>query len=123
MICFFLYVFVSTQNTEFERRISDWSSDVCSSDLGGFIGRHSFFLEDILHDRAKQVVIVFSVLAVLGFISSFFISWLKPFKRELGCLVLSLALADRKSVVEGKGEALREDLGGHRNITKKKTQK
>ncbi|WP_253477416.1 phosphatase PAP2 family protein [Pseudomonas kilonensis] len=60
---------------------------------GSFIGRHSFFLEDILHDRAKEVVIVFSVLAVLGFISSFFIARLKPFKRELGCLVLSLALA------------------------------
>ncbi|WP_210640287.1 phosphatase PAP2 family protein [Pseudomonas sp. Tri1] len=59
----------------------------------GFIGRHSYFLENILHDRAKQVVIAFSVLAILGFISSFFITGLKPFKRELGCLVLSLALA------------------------------
>lgn len=61
--------------------------------VGSFIGRHSYFLENILHDRAKQVVIVFSLLAVLGFISSFFITRLKPFKRELGCLVLSLALA------------------------------
>ncbi|AXP04872.1 phosphatase PAP2 family protein [Pseudomonas fluorescens] len=60
---------------------------------GDFIGRHSYFLENILHDRAKQVVIAFSVLAILGFISSFFVARLKPFKRELGCLVLSLALA------------------------------
>ena len=60
---------------------------------GDFIGRHSYFLEDILHDRAKQLVIVFSVLAMLGFIGSFFMSQLKPFKRELGCLVLSLGLA------------------------------
>ena len=60
---------------------------------GQFIGRHSYFLEDILHDRAKQVVIAFSVFAILGFIGSFFIARLKPFKRELGCLVLSLALA------------------------------
>ncbi|WP_256829913.1 phosphatase PAP2 family protein [Pseudomonas sp. Pse1] len=60
---------------------------------GGFIGRHSYFLENILHDRAKQVVIVFSVLAVLGFIASFFVARLTPFKRELGCLVLSLGLA------------------------------
>ncbi|MGO4002220.1 phosphatase PAP2 family protein [Pseudomonas fluorescens] len=60
---------------------------------GGFIGRHSYFLENILHDRAKQVVIVFSVLAVLGFIASFFAARLTPFKRELGCLVLSLGLA------------------------------
>lgn len=61
--------------------------------VDGFIGRHSFFLEDILHDRAKQVVIAFSVLSILGFICTFFLTRLKPFKRELGCLVLSLALA------------------------------
>ncbi|CAN1603728.1 phosphatase PAP2 family protein [Pseudomonas sp. B21-028] len=60
---------------------------------GNFIGRHSFFLEDILHDRAKQVVIAFSVFSIVGFIGAFFIPRLKPFKRELGCLVLSLALA------------------------------
>lgn len=64
-----------------------------SSAEGGFIGRHSFFLEDILHDRAKQLVIGFSVLAVVGFIASFLIARIKPYKRELGCLVLSLALA------------------------------
>lgn len=60
---------------------------------GDFIGRHSYFLENILHDRAKQVVIAFSVLAIIGFISAFFVDRLKPIKRELGCLVLSLALA------------------------------
>jgi len=60
---------------------------------GDFIGRHSYFLENILHDRAKQVVIAFSVLAIIGFTGAFFVERLKPFKRELGCLVLSLALA------------------------------
>ncbi|MFS2069563.1 phosphatase PAP2 family protein [Pseudomonas sp. CT11-2] len=60
---------------------------------GAFIGRHSYFLEDILHDRAKQVVIAFSVFSILGFVGSFFIERLKPFKREMGCLVLSLALS------------------------------
>lgn len=60
---------------------------------GAFIGGHSYFLENILHDRAKQVVIAFSVLSIIGFISAFFVQRLKPFKRELGCLVLSLALA------------------------------
>lgn len=60
---------------------------------GGFIGSHSYFLEDILHDRAKQLVIAFSVAAILAFAGSFFLIRLKPFKRELGCLVLSLGLA------------------------------
>src|SRR3546814_6732677 len=33
-LCFDVYVFFFKQKTEYELRISDWSSDVCSSDLG-----------------------------------------------------------------------------------------
>lgn len=60
---------------------------------GDFIGRHSYFLEDILHDRAKQVVILFSVFAIIGFIGAFFVQRWMPWRRELGCLVLSMALS------------------------------
>jgi len=60
---------------------------------GDFIGRHSYFLEDILHDRAKQVVILFSVYAIIGFIGAFFVQRWMPWRRELGCLVLSMALS------------------------------
>lgn len=77
--------------------LTSWDMDLAklfyNPVTGSFIGRHSYFLEDILHDRAKQVVIGFSVLAIIGFIGSFFLPRLKPLKRELGCLVLSLALA------------------------------
>src|SRR3546814_4210548 len=34
LVCVFLFFFFK-QNTAYEMRISDWSSDVCSSDLGG----------------------------------------------------------------------------------------
>src|SRR3546814_15565607 len=34
MWCFFFVVFFFKQKTAYEMRISDWSSDVCSSDLG-----------------------------------------------------------------------------------------
>src|SRR3546814_4114855 len=39
---FFVVVFFFKQKTAYEMRISDWSSDVCSSDLwpGGGVGRH-----------------------------------------------------------------------------------
>lgn len=60
---------------------------------GQFIGRHSYFLENILHDRAKQVVIVFGVLSIVGFAGSFLLARLKPIRRELGCLVLALGLS------------------------------
>src|SRR3546814_1486526 len=33
-LCFFLFFFFFKQKTAYEMRISDWSSDVCSSDLG-----------------------------------------------------------------------------------------
>ena len=85
---------------------------------GAFVGRHSYFLENILHDRAKQVVIAFSVLAIFGFIGSFFMEKLKPFKRELGCLVLSLALATSfvtpiKAVTAVQCPWSLEQFGGH----------
>src|SRR3546814_6361402 len=32
--CLFVFVFFVKQKTAYEMRISDWSSDVCSSDLG-----------------------------------------------------------------------------------------
>src|SRR3546814_10055654 len=40
-----LFVFFFKQKTAYEMRISDWSSDVCSSDL----------LVDLLHRRARAV--------------------------------------------------------------------
>ncbi|GHU33529.1 phosphatase PAP2 family protein [Betaproteobacteria bacterium] len=59
----------------------------------GFIGRHSFFLEDILHDRAKQAVIILGVLAIAGFLISLFPTRFRIWRRSLGYLVLSLALS------------------------------
>src|SRR3546814_9769696 len=34
-VCFFVFFFFFKQKTAYEMRISDWSSDVCSSDLAG----------------------------------------------------------------------------------------
>lgn len=59
----------------------------------GFIGRHSFWLEDILHDRAKQAVIFVGVMAIFGFALSLMPTRLSPFRRQLGYLVLALALS------------------------------
>src|SRR3546814_3707070 len=36
---FFVFFFFFKQKTAYEMRISDWSSDVCSSDLLGFCGQ------------------------------------------------------------------------------------
>src|SRR3546814_2854875 len=47
MLCFFFFFFFK-QKTAYEMRISDWSSDVCSSDLGtntylDLVGEHTAY--------------------------------------------------------------------------------
>ncbi|WP_271412079.1 phosphatase PAP2 family protein [Pseudomonas sp. Q1-7] len=59
----------------------------------GFIGRHSAFLEDVLHDRAKQVVILLGLLAIAGFLASLLVPRLHPWRRPLGYLVLALGVS------------------------------
>lgn len=59
----------------------------------GFIGRSSFWLEDILHDRAKQAVIVLGVLTIAGFLLSLMPTRLRAWRRQLGYLVLALGLS------------------------------
>src|SRR3546814_4271706 len=39
-VCMYFFFFFFKQKTAYEMRISDWSSDVCSSDLLGLIGTH-----------------------------------------------------------------------------------
>ncbi|KNC16637.1 phosphatase PAP2 family protein [Pseudomonas sp. RIT-PI-a] len=58
----------------------------------GFIGRQSYWLENILHDRAKQAVIAFAVLALAGFIVSLCSPKWRQWRRPLGYVVLSMAL-------------------------------
>ncbi|MTD21698.1 phosphatase PAP2 family protein [Pseudomonas sp. CCM 7891] len=58
----------------------------------GFIGRQSFWLEDILHDRAKQAVILLSVLIIIGFLVSLRSLRLLQWRRPLGYVVLAMAL-------------------------------
>lgn len=60
---------------------------------GGFIGRHSQFLEDVLHDRAKQAVILLGVLAIVGFLVSLLPTRVRRIRRPLGYLVLALGLS------------------------------
>lgn len=59
----------------------------------GFIGRHNFWLEDILHDRAKQVVIALGVLAIVGFLLSLLLVKWRTWRRPLGYLVLALGIS------------------------------
>ncbi|WP_462379346.1 phosphatase PAP2 family protein [Pseudomonas sp. Marseille-QA0892] len=59
----------------------------------GFVGRHSYWLENILHERAKQLVIVINVLAAVTFVGSLLLKRCKPARRPLGYLVLALGVS------------------------------
>ncbi|QGW21984.1 phosphatase PAP2 family protein [Stutzerimonas degradans] len=59
----------------------------------GFVGRHSWLLEDFLHDRVKQLVILIGVLAIAGFLLSLLPTRLARSRRPLGYLVLALGLS------------------------------
>src|SRR3546814_11784230 len=83
-------------------RISDWSSDVCSSDL--VAGRLNVSRQPVTHALA--------VLKAQGFLEA-------SGRQGLTVAPIDPALLDRKSVVEGKSVSVRVDLGGRRIIKKK----
>src|SRR3546814_12412126 len=84
-------------------RISDWSSDVCSSDLNARLGK----------------IVVIGTLRI-GAAHHFAVGL--PAVRDRSRLVRPVpTTADRQSVVEGKSVSVRVDLGGRRIITKKNT--
>lgn len=59
----------------------------------GFIGRHSYLLENILHDRAKQAVILLAALVFASLLFSLSSRNLHHWRRPLACLLLSMALS------------------------------
>src|SRR3546814_9989033 len=94
-------VFFFKQKTAYEMRISDWSSDVCSSDL---------LLDPCLHLAFRQGALeAVDRLAVAEGID-------RGNRLDLELLRQLRAAVDRKSVVEGKSVAVRVDLGGRRLI-------
>src|SRR3546814_17586582 len=99
-------------------RISDWSSDVCSSDLPATTATLPIFLP-IAIAVASASGAVFSPRTT----SSSFIT----FAGEKKCIPSTspgrLVAVDRKSVVEGKSVSVRVDLGCRRIIKKQNNQK
>src|SRR3546814_11256584 len=112
--------FFFKQKTAYEMRISDWSSDVCSSDLGEvthrdqvYPGEHQAIVPEALWD-AVQTRLACNAIAR---------------KRQTNAREPSLLAGrisdgegrrkDRQSVVGGKSVSVRGDPGGRRIIKKK----
>src|SRR3546814_17656240 len=101
-----LHIFLCKQKTAYEWRISDWSSDVCSSDLGA--DRH----DAELHPAPGSAEIPRRLHLHPGDPDPAVAAGGSDQGSRLG--------ADRKSVVQGKRVAVRVALGGRRLIKKKR---
>src|SRR3546814_12705478 len=96
----FWCLFFFKQKTAYEMRISDWSSDVCSSDLAYFRALYDGWLGANSHKTGLKII------------ADYLLSY--PIERG------AIPMRDRKSVVWGKSVSVRVDLGGRRIIKKKK---
>src|SRR3546814_13649433 len=107
--------FFFKQKTAYEMRISDWSSDVCSSDLN----RYCLHLIAALLCFQKRrdctcptpVTFLISVCNIRGRYIT-----VSTGRRTI---VRATECEDRKSVVSGKSVSVRVDLGGRRIIRNK----
>lgn len=59
----------------------------------GFVGRDSWFLEVVLHDQAKQVLIGFAACVFTALVASNWVSRLRPWRRSLGYFMLAATLS------------------------------
>src|SRR3546814_15930800 len=107
-------------------RISDWSSDVCSSDLGPII-----FIEGVIARSIHCLQLIEHICEPYSFvvIGAAFEEACTGDRMRFGTLMAGEDLirhviggtGDRKSVVSGKSVSVRVDLGGRRSIKKKNT--
>src|SRR3546814_15570755 len=116
-----IYFFFFKQKTAYEMRISDWSSDVCSSDLTRSSRSRARRGASAGGSRWKRSgSSTFSSTVSRG--SRWKLWNTKPMRRLRMSLPASSSrvATERKSVVEGKRVYVRVDLGGRRIIKKKK---
>src|SRR3546814_19344106 len=105
-----LWFFFFKQKTAYEMRISDWSSDVCSSDIDG--GVDGVLLPPPLSD-ATEVIALFGEAEVPVVV----VASSRPPAR-VSSVGIDDFEADRQSVVWGKGVAVGVDLGVRRTVNK-----
>src|SRR3546814_9516034 len=116
----FCCVFLCKQKTAYELRISDWSSDVCSSDLS---------LSDLtlIYCGKAEIGHIFRSFSLKG--PAIRLESEKSASNRLSLATIGqvrqaarlAAMHDRKSVVLGKSVSVRVDLGGRRLFKKKTT--
>src|SRR3546814_15477275 len=112
-------------------RISDWSSDVCSSDLVRHVGpdgRERSTWDGAWYNCGRKTFPWFATTQARALEAAkawilFVYNEPGPWKRNVLGDYVPARVADRKSVVSGKSVSVRVYLGGRRNIKRKTIQK
>src|SRR3546814_19117633 len=123
-----VYFVFFKQKTAYEMRISDWSSDVCSSDLARHdrrLAQHHFAAAPVLavdldHRTLEHLAYARGQRGRLGQVEHRVLVAAGALRRGLH---RRRQAGDRKSVVWGKSVSVRVDLGGGRLIKKTKQTK
>src|SRR3546814_12430756 len=115
-------------------RISDWSSDVCSSDLmsvrpsGNELGDNGFGAIMDLNGMAAVItggesgIGAASAIQIANAGAAVTITYLRDRTAAQAIVDAIKQAGERKSVVEGKRVSVRVDLGGRRIVKKKQKQ-
>src|SRR3546814_19792832 len=124
IVCFFF-----KQKTAYEMRISDWSSDVCSSDLkrGENDRPYRGFAQDLPRVLFRACIPNRRLHRERDQLYPAGARWKLERQDQEGTDTVwgrrGQTILDRKSVVEGKSVSVRVDLGGRGNIQKKHKKK
>src|SRR3546814_20432459 len=121
-----MYFFFFKQKTAYEMRISDWSSDVCSSDLSTtramclkrHLGCHPRILRDDLQ-QARRLKLEHAGNDIAGEHLTPVVVGHDPVVERLPRKRDPVLGGDRKRGVEGRRLSVRVDPGGRRIIKKK----
>src|SRR3546814_18066605 len=113
------------QKTAYEMRISDWSSDVCSSDLpnsranAGTLSSRKVQITGLFAGRRARVTPSLTIRASHRIGAPAASAWRPAVPAPSGNCRPSMASTERKSGVEGKSVSVRVEHGGRRTIKKK----
>src|SRR3546814_12557861 len=113
-MCIFDVFFFFKQKTAYEMRISDWSSDVCSSDLETIQAQSKREIMSVLVHLTQSEIR--ALVRRAAHAKGRYLATLMELPRSLSSRRTAV---DRKSVLSGKSVSVRVDLGGTRIIKHK----
>src|SRR3546814_7166227 len=112
----YMYFVFFKQKTAYEMRISDWSSDVCSSDLGVWPDEVNWQEGRSDPTLTRQICNGWKANRAIANV---------VLREDFGRAIAKMGgwpgtrIIDRKSVVEGQSVSVRVEFGGRRIIKKK----